>query len=434
MSFLDAIKKRRIATKEEVTSIPSEPSTTANIMMWGHGGYWRLAQGDEKHRPTPVAVKSHQLSFIDVDNGAAHIIARTHDGKVYSWGKCHVGQLGHGSEDEDEKFPRLISSLQDQNIVEISCGTSHCFFINEHKNVFSCGFGYFGCLGHGTEKHYSVPTLVEVLKDVKIVKATGGFSHSVFLSDCGEVYTCGNNEYGQLGRGNITTSAAKLVSKVEGLSHAKIVDIYAGSNNTYAISDDGTVYTWGKNTTSELGVGSKLGDGVNDGKFECTPCVIQTLLDYQKENSTNIIKITCGSGFVYALFSNDKVMGWGQRIYLGEKIVNEGDNTIDLIYDKPTLLSFNEHYNIVDISAGDYHTIALTKEGKILTWGEAIYGKLGRESPDGHIAVPQTPAHPVLDYFDYVPCEVHSLSQYQTMKVVAGSNHSLILLNTQSST
>lgn len=45
-------------------------------------------------------------------------------------GKCSVGQLGHGKEDEDSPFPKRIESLKDSSIVKIGCGISHILLID----------------------------------------------------------------------------------------------------------------------------------------------------------------------------------------------------------------------------------------------------------------------------------------------------------------
>jgi len=95
-----------------------------------------------------------------------------------------VGQLGHGSETDDEKFPRLVEALMKEKIVSVGAGTpcsppsptiaphylspippfhsllgtSALYFINDKGEVFTSGVGFFGCLGHGDEKHQVQPT------------------------------------------------------------------------------------------------------------------------------------------------------------------------------------------------------------------------------------------------------------------------------------
>ena len=101
----------------------------------------RLGQGDENPRNVPVHLKSHenQLTFVDICNGAAHIVGLTSEGEVFTWplvwnskvlGKCHVGQLGHGNATCDEKFPRKIEGLKETRIAKIGCGISHILLIS----------------------------------------------------------------------------------------------------------------------------------------------------------------------------------------------------------------------------------------------------------------------------------------------------------------
>jgi len=99
----------------------------------------------------------NKVKFTDINNGAAHIVAISQNGTVLSWGKCHVGQLGHGKDDEDGKYPKQIELLKDIKIKSVTCGVSHVLFITENGEVYSNGVGYFGTTGHGNEICYSIP-------------------------------------------------------------------------------------------------------------------------------------------------------------------------------------------------------------------------------------------------------------------------------------
>jgi alpha-tubulin suppressor-like RCC1 family protein len=77
------------------------------------------------------------------------------------------------------------------------------------------------------------------------------------LTGNGEIYSWGYNEYGELGHGD-TSTGPKPPIKIEGiLSGVKIVKIAAGSDHTLAISDNGTLYSWGFNSDGQLGSGSE---------------------------------------------------------------------------------------------------------------------------------------------------------------------------------
>jgi len=58
-------------------------------------------------------------------------------------------------------------------------------------------------LGHGHWKNYNIPKKVESLSNKTIVEVSCGIHHTVVVDDKDYVYTCGNNQYGQLGIGKV---------------------------------------------------------------------------------------------------------------------------------------------------------------------------------------------------------------------------------------
>jgi alpha-tubulin suppressor-like RCC1 family protein len=91
--------------------------------------------------------------FVDLVGGAAHLLAITGNqfssnslfnnnkasGKVYSWGKCHYGQLGMGFGDVDFHLPIEIKSLS--NIKSIGAGDSFSMAITNDGDLYTWGCG-----------------------------------------------------------------------------------------------------------------------------------------------------------------------------------------------------------------------------------------------------------------------------------------------------
>ena len=50
--------------------------------------------------------------------------------EVYSWGEGGNGQLGHGSPTNNEKVPRLVSSLKTKHILRVCAGAYHSIAIS----------------------------------------------------------------------------------------------------------------------------------------------------------------------------------------------------------------------------------------------------------------------------------------------------------------
>lgn len=89
--------------------------------------------------------------IISAGAGFNHALAVTQKGEVYSWGNGVFYQLGHNSKN-DEKEPRLIKKLTEVKIKQVSCTrgekNSHSMAVSESGDVYTWGAGYKGKLGH----------------------------------------------------------------------------------------------------------------------------------------------------------------------------------------------------------------------------------------------------------------------------------------------
>ena len=123
-----------------------------------------------------------------------------------------------------------------------------------------------------------------------------GTEHVLALTNKGNVYAWGANNYGQLGQnGTNQLNQAKLVLGVDGKTFLNnIVDISAGAYGSAAIDKDGNVFVWGNGTNGEIGNSAK------NSKY------LPTLVDVK-----NVIKVTMGQGHVSVLTSEGSVWAWG---------------------------------------------------------------------------------------------------------------------------
>jgi alpha-tubulin suppressor-like RCC1 family protein len=79
-----------------------------------------------------------------------------------------------------------------------------------------------------------------------------GASHTVALKDDGTLWSWGDNSSGQLGDG--TTTGRSSAVQVSGLIGA--ISIAAGGKETFAVRGDGVVVAWGENGSGQLGDGT----------------------------------------------------------------------------------------------------------------------------------------------------------------------------------
>jgi len=96
----------------------------------------------------------------------------------------------------------------------------------------------------------------------------GGLNYLGMLKSDGTIWSCGDNQEGQLGDG---TNNVSNVPVQESTGATDWVDFAAGYVESMAVKSDGTVWTWGDNHFGQLGNGTTGGDDVLD------PTMINTI-------------------------------------------------------------------------------------------------------------------------------------------------------------
>ena len=78
--------------------------------------------------------------------GSHHVIVKTEGEtkRVYGWGWNEDGQTGQNKKDKIISLPTIISSLQNQNIKQISAGNTHSLAITFSGSIFTWGSNKFG--------------------------------------------------------------------------------------------------------------------------------------------------------------------------------------------------------------------------------------------------------------------------------------------------
>lgn len=312
----------------------------------GYNYYGQLGDGGGLDNPALHMIPG--LTGIEkLEEGYQHSFAIKSDGSLYAWGYNYYGQVGDGTR-TTRKTPVLLTGIS--NVQEVSSGEQHSLAITDDGTLYAWGDNTYGQLGNGTSGGYSTtPTVVTGISNVKFIAT--GYRSSYAVTEDGTLYAWGDNSSGQLGDGTKTSRTSP--TKITGISNVQKVS--SNKNHTLAIQEDGTLYAWGANKTSQLGNGTTTD--------HYTPGVVPGI--------GKVKAISNGHHHSAAVGIDGKVYVWGDNTWFE---TGDGKNKRE-----PTLMPGIE--NAVDIDCGFAHNICLTEEGDVYTWGYDYNGQLGIEIP-----------------------------------------------------
>uniref|UniRef100_A0A8D0PDV7 HECT-type E3 ubiquitin transferase n=1 Tax=Sus scrofa TaxID=9823 RepID=A0A8D0PDV7_PIG len=239
------------------------------MLCWG---YWSLGQPGISTNLQGIVAEPQVCGFIsdrsvkEVACGGDHSVFLLEDGEVYTCGLNTKGQLGH--EREGNK-PEQIGALADEHIVHVACGESHSLALSDRGQLFSWGAGSDGQLGlMTTEESVAVPRLIQKLNQQTILQVSCGNWHCLALAADGQFFTWGKNSHGQLGLGKEFPSQASP-QRVRSLEGIPLAQVAAGGAHSFALSLSGAVFGWGMNNAGQL--------GLSDEEDRESPCHVKLL-------------------------------------------------------------------------------------------------------------------------------------------------------------
>jgi alpha-tubulin suppressor-like RCC1 family protein len=175
-------------------------------------------------------------------------------------GSNSSGQLGINDPYTTQKFsPVLVEVLLDKAPMHVKCGDVHSLVLCRSGDVYSWGNNDYGQCGGGNTGSGSMavifsPRLVNFDNYYRpnIQQIDCGSEHSAFIDDIGRLFTCGRCQNGQLGLGSFADEAAPVyVSKIPD----KVNQVACGQAHTVTLTMKGEVYVMGANTSGQLGTG-----------------------------------------------------------------------------------------------------------------------------------------------------------------------------------
>ncbi|KRX09980.1 Regulator of chromosome condensation 1/beta-lactamase-inhibitor protein II [Pseudocohnilembus persalinus] len=240
---------------------------------YGQLGIGKLPNNNARDKQPIPKILSFNLIIKEISCGDNHSAFITSKGQVYTMGNNDYGKLGIGNLKTNYiSHPSQVSKLKSYICQKVSCGSDHTVVITKQVQ-----------LGIGSEyDKISLPIQNQI--PCKVKKIASGQQHSLFLSQEGNIYSCGYNKSYQLGLGHRNT--VPIPTKI--ISTNKFKEISAG-NHSAAISEQGQLYIWGTGIF---------------GKYE-NPMHFQHQSEFQE--------ISVGGYSGLALDLNGQLYSWGQN-------------------------------------------------------------------------------------------------------------------------
>jgi alpha-tubulin suppressor-like RCC1 family protein len=377
------------------------------LQACGNNYYYQLGTGDNTERLTLVSVSAgemwpssgiHLEGIVFVDAGYSHSLALDKSSHLWAWGANFEGQVGDGrgpgnvrhtaAEVVDGHMATSSGRLED--IVKVAAGRSGqiSLALDRQGRLWAWGLNDKGQLGIGdsiSNKRIPVQVVGEAGKGSAlpiIIDFDAGVSHAIALDDLnlegvnGNVWCWGWNSRGQLGNGQSGNESNKPI-KVLNLSG--IVDVAVccgwdgGQSETGSFGSSYAVDSLNQVWAWGSGRSGKLGQGNENDST--TPVLVKG--EGGQGILQNIVAISAGNEHVLALDSTRKVWAWGKNEF-GQLGCGGSSNRSTPVLVKKDVAGHPSLTNIVYIDAGFEHSMAIDDQGTIWVWGHNTSGELGQ--------------------------------------------------------
>ena len=303
------------------------------------------------------------------------------------WGSTKYGELGLGGiEEEIIQIPTENKFFEKKRLKQIACGYHHTLFLLEDGTLYSCGSNDFEQLGHdGSRKK---PEQILALETHFIVQISAGYSFSLSLNNKGQVF-CWGSISGQRDDEYFYSKP----SLIKNPSDTNIVQISCGYHFLMMLTEDGKVYVMGINTNGQLGLGHT--------KPSTSPVYLVSL------QGIPVSQIACGAHHSLILTVSGNIFAFGKNDF-GQLGFGDIENRL-----YPMNLKFLNSLKACYVACGEDFTAVLTLDGGVFTFGAGMYGQLGHNGTS----------------HEYLPRKVPDLMGSEVTQISCGRCHMLVYLN-----
>jgi len=329
--------------------------------------------------------------FRQIACGKKHLLVLTETGHLYSWGYGEFGALGL-SGPTVSRVPQLLKSLSNKVVTQIACGEYHTLALTDKGDVYAWGRGFEGQLGIATSQTPTPPQydIKEHKKEERLRQRAQALKKNnngqLDESDEEEMHEAMKRTQAAISsRQTITYYPVETASTpryIKTFFNNPIKYIACGAYSSFAISSKGGLYGWGEAKLGQVGVGRIL-------KVDLPQEIeIQDQAPVSKYRKNSIIhtKISLKSdGFenMRSKVAASMAFEQSQRPFTDAspsrppKGPEEDEENLEKTGKTANTESSGENLKFKSVAAGFGHTVALTEDGVLFSWGLNCKGQLG---------------------------------------------------------
>jgi alpha-tubulin suppressor-like RCC1 family protein len=329
--------------------------TDGTLWSWGLGTTGQLGDNTILSKSSPVQTVAGGTNWIQCASGFTHTAAVKSDGTLWTWGaNATYGQLGDNT--VAPKSSPVQTVAFGTNWKSVSSGSYHCAATKTDGTLWTWGRNTSGQLGDNTIVHRSSPVQTTAFGS-NWVQISCGYYYTAAVKNDGTLWTWGINTSGQLGENTATSRSSPIQTVAYGTNWRQVS---AGNSMTACIKTDGTLWTWGQGTNGTL--------GDNTAVSKSSP--VQTVTF-----DTTWKQVSAGNGHMIGTKTDGSMWSWG----LGTS-GQLGDNTIVTKSSPVQTVTFG--YKWKQAYAGNTTTYAIQTEADVSLLDQTLpAGATGADAP-----------------------------------------------------
>ena len=343
------------------------------LYMCGDNTYGQLGAAPGSVPPNTFRQTTIPGKFINYVNcgDVGNIAVITKDNLLYTRGSNQYGQLGYATNagTTNPNTSLIQVSIAAKTPLWAIFGAKNLVVVTTDGLLYTCGANDYGQLGTFTNLGTTIPnsTLGQVtIAGQAVSYAHYGYNMLAVITTTGALFTCGLNQYGQLGRPqNVGTLSPNPTLTQVSIPDGKLAsDVFCGNSFMIVLMTDGTVYTCGLNSFGQLGRPQ------NSGTSTPNP----SLLPISFDPLTPIRSIFAGGNFAAFVTASNSLYTFGSNVN-GQLAtsVNAGATAPN---PTPSLITIPGQ-TIIAVSCGADFLGVQTALNQLFTCGSNIYGQLG---------------------------------------------------------